>query len=85
MVNKCPEGQIPLWSKIAENLEKVAPDVKKYTLTHMKKALEQTFGDPKGCIPKPIGRGGGERFKNLSENVYRKAEKDTGKKWKDLY
>ncbi len=51
----------------------------------MKKALEDTFKDEKGCIPKPVGRGGGLRFKNLSENVYRKAEADTGKKWRDLY
>jgi len=82
---KCPAGQIPLWSKIAENLRDINPTGKKYTLTEMKKALDKTYADPKGCIPKPVGRGGGERFKDLSENVYRKAEADTGKKWKELY
>lgn len=81
----CPEGKIPLWSKIAGHLEKINPEGKKYTLSQMKKALDNTFKDPKGCIAKPVGRGGGERFKRLSTDVYRKAESDTGKTWKSLY
>ena len=48
MANKCPEGKIPLWSKIAEKLQEINPDGKKYTLPQMRKALEDTFADPKG-------------------------------------
>lgn len=80
---KCEEDEMLSWFKIAQHGQKIQPDASKITVAQMKKAIDETLQDPKGCVTKPKGVGRGEMFKSASE-WYRGAQTKTGKKWKEL-
>ena len=80
---KCEPDEMRSWVKEAEYCRELQPDPNKVTLTIQKQAVLKTISDPKGCIPKPKGGGGGTRLRELGE--YRRAvEKKTGKAFKSL-
>ena len=80
---KCEPDEMRSWVKEAEYCREIQPDPTKVTLANMKSAVSKTLNDPKGCVPKPKGGGGGIRLKELGE--YRRAvEEKTKKRFKDL-
>ena len=81
---KCEPDEMPSWVKIATYLEEIQPNPNKVTVANQRRAVALTIADPKGCIPKPKGGGGGERLKRLS-SLYQGAQKTTGTKFRSLW